>query len=246
MRSTGHVHTSRSRSKDQEPIAPTPASLHGPTSFFLATEEMLSKDHDNTNGRGIDSSLGVKTLQETPDDTMEGYRNLQGSPEHLGDHGRRRSTLKVLPNAREHSHEDSSAGKGRDSESPLLGFPRLASTPPSVSSLSQNSTDAHPSLPSSPKSSSSRSYRLSELDSVDDGTSQAIASSEDEADTGQASEPLDTAPQLVMPSIQMPSRRPFTERGRTTGRLKILLAGDSGMFLNKAASFPSLTVHRVG
>ncbi|KAI4273867.1 MAG: hypothetical protein LQ337_004334 [Flavoplaca oasis] len=229
MRSTGHVHSSRSRSKDQEPIAPTPASLHGPTSFFLATEDMLSKDHDNTNGRGIDSSFGVKTLQETPDDTVEEHRNLQGSPEHLEDHGRRRSTLKVLPNAREQSLDDSSAGKGRDSESPLFGFPRLAPTLPSVSSLSQNSTDAHPSLPSSPKSSSSRSYRPSELDSVDDGTSQAIASSEDEADTGQAPEPLDTAPQLVMPSIQMPSRRPFTERGRTTGRLKILLAGDSGL-----------------
>ncbi|KAL8980022.1 MAG: hypothetical protein Q9205_004789 [Flavoplaca limonia] len=210
MRSTAHVHSSRSRSKDQEPIAPTPASLHGPTSFFLATEDMLSRDHDNT------------TLQETPDDTMEKHGNLKGSPEHLEDHGRRRSTF------REHPHEDPSAGNGRDSESPLLGFPRLASTLPSLSSLSQNSADAHPSLPSSPKSSSSRSYRPSELDSVDDGTSQAIASSEDEADTAQAPEPLDTAPQLVMPSIQMPSRRPFTERGRTTGRLKILLAGDSG------------------
>ncbi|KAI0432221.1 Septin-domain-containing protein [Xylaria sp. FL1042] len=38
-----------------------------------------------------------------------------------------------------------------------------------------------------------------------------------------------SAPQLVMPSIMMPSRRPFTETGKSLGRLKILLAGDSGV-----------------
>lgn len=37
-----------------------------------------------------------------------------------------------------------------------------------------------------------------------------------------------SAPQLIMPSIKMPSRRPFTEEGKAMGRLKILLAGDSG------------------
>ncbi|KAI1152822.1 hypothetical protein F4825DRAFT_297826 [Nemania diffusa] len=38
-----------------------------------------------------------------------------------------------------------------------------------------------------------------------------------------------SAPQLVMPSINMPSRRPFTETGKNLGRLKILLAGNSGV-----------------
>ncbi|KAI0598611.1 Septin-domain-containing protein [Biscogniauxia sp. FL1348] len=37
------------------------------------------------------------------------------------------------------------------------------------------------------------------------------------------------APQLVMPSIKMPSRRPFTDSGKNMGRLKVLLAGDSGV-----------------
>ncbi|KAH9898838.1 Septin-domain-containing protein [Xylariomycetidae sp. FL2044] len=37
------------------------------------------------------------------------------------------------------------------------------------------------------------------------------------------------APQLVMPSIKMPSRRPFTDVGRQMGRLKIMVAGDSGI-----------------
>lgn len=35
-------------------------------------------------------------------------------------------------------------------------------------------------------------------------------------------------PQFIMPTIKMPTRRPFTKRGRNVGRLKILVAGDSG------------------
>ncbi|KAI1326022.1 Poly(A) polymerase central domain-containing protein [Xylariaceae sp. FL0255] len=38
-----------------------------------------------------------------------------------------------------------------------------------------------------------------------------------------------SAPQLIMPSIKMPSRRPFTATGKSLGRLKILVAGDSGV-----------------
>ncbi|KAF8422378.1 Septin-domain-containing protein [Tirmania nivea] len=36
-------------------------------------------------------------------------------------------------------------------------------------------------------------------------------------------------PQFIMPTIKMPSRRPFTARGKSVGRLKILVAGDSGI-----------------
>ena len=65
----------------------------------------------------------------------------------------------------------------------------------------------------------------------DDAASQAIISSGDE-ERDMESTMMDSgsAPQLVMPSIKMPSRRPFTERGKNLGRLKILIAGDSGMF----------------
>ena len=37
-------------------------------------------------------------------------------------------------------------------------------------------------------------------------------------------------PQLIMPQIIIPSRRPFTEKGKRIGRLKILIAGDSGSY----------------
>jgi hypothetical protein len=78
--------------------------------------------------------------------------------------------------------------------------------------------------------SSPSSRRNSELDFyTDEAASQAIVSSgEDERDM--PSEVLDSssASQLVMPSISMPSRRPFTEKGKNMGKLKVLLAGDSG------------------
>lgn len=59
--------------------------------------------------------------------------------------------------------------------------------------------------------------------------SQALTMSE-ELEPQQSSGMLDsgTAPQLVMPSIKMPSRRPFTDEGKRIGRLKVLVAGDSG------------------
>lgn len=67
---------------------------------------------------------------------------------------------------------------------------------------------------------------------TDDVASQAIVSSgDDERDNGLEMMDSGSAPQLVMPSIKMPSRRPFTERGKNMGRLKVLIAGDSGMAL---------------
>lgn len=87
---------------------------------------------------------------------------------------------------------------------------------------------APPSIISSPDS-----RRNSDAGSLmDDNNSQAVLSSGEE-DREMGSELVDSgsAPQLVMPSIKMPSRRPFTEKGKNMGRLKVLIAGDSGMFL---------------
>ncbi|KAL8388553.1 hypothetical protein RB595_009052 [Gaeumannomyces hyphopodioides] len=51
-----------------------------------------------------------------------------------------------------------------------------------------------------------------------------------EAPGGIASmEDSESSPQLVMPSIKMPSRRPFSQEGKAIGRLKVLIAGESGI-----------------
>jgi hypothetical protein len=64
---------------------------------------------------------------------------------------------------------------------------------------------------------------------MDDVASQAIASSGDEDEDDLEMEESGSFPQLVMPSIQMPSRRPFTTKGKAMGRLKVLVAGEAGL-----------------
>lgn len=39
------------------------------------------------------------------------------------------------------------------------------------------------------------------------------------------------APQLIMPSVVVPQRRPFSEAGKSLGKLKILIAGQQGQWL---------------
>jgi len=94
-----------------------------------------------------------------------------------------------------------------------------------------------------PRSVSLKSFRLSDEEGSDvaegseaaDSGSQAVVSSGEEEGEGEGSERggvtegEGSAPQLVMPSIRMPTRRPFTEKGRRMGRLKILVAGRAGM-----------------
>lgn len=65
----------------------------------------------------------------------------------------------------------------------------------------------------------------------DEIASQALTTSL-ELEPEQSSVMMDSgsAPQLVMPSIKMPSRRPFTDEGKRIGRLKVLVAGDSGAY----------------
>ncbi|KAL8737465.1 MAG: hypothetical protein Q9181_001653 [Wetmoreana brouardii] len=193
---------------------------------------MLSRSHRDPDNQGTDSTFGVRSLPEATDEPKHEHEESQGNSQEVEEtenNGRRRSTLRGYANSRDASLEQSSHGNDNGAESPPFGCPRLSSTLPSVSSLSQDSRGISHSLPSSPKSTSSRSGRPSDRDSVYDGGSQAIASSEDEAEIYQPSGVSDNAPQLIMPSIQMPSRRPFTERGRSMAKVKILLAGDSGL-----------------
>ena len=108
---------------------------------------------------------------------------------------------------------------------------RLCHSPsvaPSSTTISIDSQDIPSSLSSSPKSRSSQSCRHLDGDQHDDIGSQAIASSEEDGpDALPGTE--SSAPLLIMPSIKMPSRRPFTERGKAMGRLKILIAGRKGL-----------------
>lgn len=177
----------------------------GPTTFFLTSESALDSP--------VPSALPRPPLQEVVDSASL-KRALPRSPvisASRREGSRRRSTV-----IRPRSIEELRLEAARQ-QSPV----QIGSETPILTSSSQE-----PSLPSSPKSISSRSLPKSDA-SHDGGSSQAVESDEEE-DHANTMSVEDSAPQLIMPSIRMPSRRPFTERGKQLGRIKIMVLGEKG------------------
>jgi hypothetical protein len=188
-----------------------------PTTFFLSR----GPDNPQTSSEQHDPSQGpmdpVSSLQETIEEA--GRRSKQATPRTLDSQqrnsSRRRSTIK--PGSAERPRRRSSVAVQDSTQEPI----DRVITPSPIPS--QNV-----SLPSSPKSVSSRSVQKSDEGLIsDDAASQAIASSEDD-DEDQPAAVQDSQPELIMPSINMPSRRPFTARGKRIGRFKIMVAGHKG------------------
>ena len=206
-----------------------------PTTFFLASEEMV--DRTEPFEAGSDSYFGVQSLQETTLNIGDGGMAKHGTEGEDAQEGEsegtsRRSTLKPRAKPREKASQlfGATSPPSTANSSPRK-LPRRSSPPStshSLASLSQASQDPCSSSPSSPKSTSNGSFRPSDEESMDEGGSQALASSEDEAEAEAPPEVGNSAPQLIMPSIKMPSRRPFTDRGKAIGRFKILIAGNTG------------------
>ena len=140
---------------------------------------------------------------------------------------------------------NSSSNTGITNASPTLNtsphrharhIPQLTESRPLTPLMTGEHTPLDSAFPSTPKSGSFRSLRLSDEDDglTEDNASQAIAPSDDE--DGHQSIQRETLvddmggsmPELVMPSLSMPSRRPFTARGRMMGRLKVCVAGGKG------------------
>lgn len=210
-----------------------------PTSFRMASEEEVDGSSAKASGLGSDSTFGVRSLQETIYETAPSVKAEDDDDEDNeevvdGHEGRRRLTLRPRPKVRT---RDSSRGSVEHApintgDSSPYNPSQADQLAPSMSQSFASLSSQAPlsSMPSSPKSFSNRSFRPSDEDSTDDGGSQAMVSSEDDDVEPQSQPSLqDSAPQLIMPSIKMPSRRPFTERGKSLGRLKVLIAGDSGM-----------------
>lgn len=89
-------------------------------------------------------------------------------------------------------------------------------------------------LPSTPRSGSPKSFRLSDEEAsvADETGSQAVQSSsgEEDEEVALSEDTKDSSmPQLVMPSIAVPTRRPFTERGKRMGRLRVMVVGPQGI-----------------
>lgn len=205
---------SRPRKASNDHSRPTAPSAT-PTTFFLASEADLSRRGSSTSIPLSQDPSPVRTLKETVDEANRKSPTRQ-SPNSRRDGSRRRSTIR--PKSIEHLRLE--AGRSH-----VLAAPSSAGLSTPINASSQE-----PSLSSSPKSFSSRSLAKSDDELTQDGnSSQAIESGDDDEPLDNTSSSMqDSAPQLIMPSIRMPSRRPFTENGRQLGKFKILVAGGRG------------------
>lgn len=198
-----------------------------PATFFLSHNPHASEVEPDpiAEGSGFlkESMYGVQSIGETlsPSDlaasSCDHPNQTPSKPFHEADdmdeskNARRRPTLKPFGSA---TRESST---------------RPSFTDPSSRPLTPLHPDEPSSLPSSPKSISNQSLRpLDDISITDEISSQMVES--DEEDRPGLSPRLGPhgASQLIMPSIKMPSRRPFTERGKAMGRFKVLLAGAPG------------------
>ena len=222
----------------------TPQAAGPPTTFFMTSESML--DAGRTPTASADNSIfGVRSLEEEPAESSQATNKAEEqdpSGSNVNNSGQRRSTIRasilaedsLLDSLGRQSSTASSVGSSPPRALPARRLPHELSSQP-LTPLSFASPTLGSSVPSSPKSVSARSLRPSDDGSMDGRNSQAIASSDeeddDDMDGGARSMQASAAPQLIMPSIMMPSRRPFTENGKRLGRLKVLLAGGSGILL---------------
>lgn len=216
--------TSKARSRKSSVDHAAGASSHVPTTFFMKREEEMAPQpaastsgthHENTR----DSTYGVQSLA----DTLESTFGVQGSAtgpksSRSGSHGSSTSSRKLSDSSR---------------QSPMRNLKRkLSSHFRSPSMITVGPKPPPSAIASTPSAISLHSLKLSDEDSVaDELASQAITSSgEEESEEADAEAGLSsTLPQLVMPSIQMPARRPFTTKGKAMGRLKVLVAGETGI-----------------
>ncbi|KAF2087723.1 hypothetical protein K490DRAFT_41270 [Saccharata proteae CBS 121410] len=219
----------RKSSTERARAAPTPV---GPATFFLRSEEEMQQAVGKAKDSPAQSAANL--LKDSPKDgPYENNFGVQSLDDALGsafgdkpEAARDNSKSPQVDGPRLQGHVATDLASASSSPSRM---PRKASPP----SFSQPLTPLHlmsPGLasdePSTPKSVSIRSFRLSDEESqLDEVASQAMTSSGEEDD-----EPQDDVrvPQFVMPSMEMPARRPFTEKGKSMGKLKVLVAGEAG------------------
>lgn len=221
---------------DHPPSSLDPRDTASPATFFLSRTSDVS---DSETSQPLDE----------PSDTKDSMYGVQSMSETLSKSGMSTNSPRLFPGDKEFEDQsqptspsprlkDKHKEQTSDRRSPLKPSAldvRDAPIPSVVSDtvsrpLTPLNPDDAPSLPSSPKSISNHSLRpLDDISIADELNSQAIDSGDEDERPGSSMRlGLSGAPQLIMPSIKMPSRRPFTERGKAMGRFKILVAGASG------------------
>lgn len=210
-------------------------------------QSLASSSNTQPSGRQQDSTFGVQSLADTLEAAFGPESTL--SVQRSGSFGRTRHVAKNASRSDSHSSSASSVKlPGNFNIIPARKTRRKLSSHASPTSLTPINVDAPSPIPTSgisstPSAISLQSLKLSDEDSVMDETgSQAITSSGEE-EGAETSTQQGSFPQLVMPSIQMPSRRPFTTKGKAMGKLKIMVAGETGTYTRFVAKATCMVVN---
>ncbi|ELR05960.1 hypothetical protein VC83_08190 [Pseudogymnoascus destructans] len=225
---------SRTSSDDGDKATPLARPDQPPMTFFLADEKSMEasldrsvsnssnqrhlRDHLKRSNYGVESIETIASQDSYDQDTTDEGRNTRSR-------GKKFNMSRTSSEGLAGSYSPSSVSSPDVTRNTSPSEPRR--TLPNTAPLS-----ATPSFLESPMLGSTfpHTRQPSEIDFLtDDGGSQAIVSSGDEDTQSPDVMEGSSSSQLVMPSLQMPSRRPFTDKGKDMGRLKILIAGDSGV-----------------
>ena len=197
-------------------------SLEDTIGSTVSREDSLSRTNSNMSDASVEAGADATGV-------VAGRKRKAGNPVHP----------KILATGQRilsAEHTSGSPVSLRSTDSPHRNASRRRASVSSSINLSQPLTPLKMSpqpasaMPSTPRSGSPKSFRLSDEEASisSDTNSQAIQSSSGEEDDGaglESADKPDAMPQLVMPSIAMPTRRPFTEKGKRMGRLKIMVVG---------------------
>ncbi|KAF2659318.1 hypothetical protein K491DRAFT_712836 [Lophiostoma macrostomum CBS 122681] len=230
---------SRKSSVADQSTAHSGPSSHVPTAFFLRSEEEMEQSLSSSQGTEIgsrqrDSSYGVQSLADTLEAAFGEKSSATDKTIDMSSATPENGNMSPVSPAQSPAKAPSRQTESAKS-SPSWRHKRKMSMPSPSAPLTPLDIDV-PSplpasaLPSTPKSASVHSLKLSDEESgLEDVASQVITSSGEEEDEEAQTGVSSSFPQLVMPSIQMPSRRPFTTKGKAMGKLKVLIAGEAGV-----------------
>jgi hypothetical protein len=233
--------SAKSRSRKSSLVDPLAVSSHVPTTFFMKSEEemeqsLASSKHPEPPRRQHENTFGVQSLEDTLEAAFGHESRAEGTKvdrvtRHVSQ-GREtvgRLSSRSPRSSRKESESRTSSPTMLSRRKPLSNANNTMPSP--ITPFNPDLRSPMPSaISSTSRSISLQSLKLSDEESSLDGVaSQAIASSEEEEET--MFEASSSFPQLVMPSIQMPARRPFTAKGKAMGKLKLLVAGEVGMLL---------------
>ena len=223
-------------------ITPLVGPSNAATSFFMTREVDTEKEKSGTSEQNIvDSSYGIRSIDDSASATDGGDEKQEQDTSNTRDKNRRRSTIRPHePVSREESIDSlgrnpsiSSSGSSPQRPDVIKSEIQLGAMSHPLTPISFASPVLGSEAPSSPKSLDGRSLRISDDEDLAETGSQVITSSAEEDNDGDENDAAGTQSmegmQLVMPSIMMPTRRPFTDRGKQVGKLKVLFAGPSGM-----------------